>query len=79
MFRWQAVPVYGLIGGIRSFRFEPSETTPGSTTFIQSEEVSGILSFIMNPSLPGGKKIRSQFEGFNKDLKVRTESLNTKK
>ena len=70
-FRWQAAPLYGLLGGRRSFRFEPSQITPGSTTFVQSEDASGWLSFIMNPALPGRKKIAAQFEGFKNDLKAR--------
>ena len=49
--------------------------TVGGTTFQQNEEYSGLLSFVMNPSLPPGKKIKGQFEEFNQDIKVRAEAM----
>lgn len=70
-------PVYGLVAGLHTFEFNPSTTTPGGTTFIQKEEYSGLLAFLMTPSLLG-KKIKGQFERFNADLKGRVEGLDGK-
>ncbi|MCJ1333474.1 hypothetical protein MMC10_010173 [Thelotrema lepadinum] len=64
-------PVYGLVAGLHSFQMEP--TSGGSSTiFKQIEKFTGILSFAMTPSLLG-KKLKGQFEQFNKDIKARAE------
>ena len=73
-FQWQGPPVYGVVAGLHTFEFEPSRSIPGGTTFIQKEEYTGLLSFLMAPSL-AGKKIMGQFDKFNVDLKTRVESL----
>jgi len=75
LFQWQSPPIHGIVA-LHSFRFRPSKTTLGWTTFVQDEEYRGLLAFIMSPSL-GGKKIQRQFEGFNKDIKARVEGLYT--
>lgn len=64
-----------MIAGLHTFEFGSSAAIPGGTTFVQSEEYSGLLSFLMTPSLLG-KKIKGQFEEFNADLKKRVENMN---
>lgn len=49
-------------------------STPGGTTFVQTEEYSGLLAFAMAPSL-AGRKIVGQFDGFNGNLKKRVEEM----
>ena len=71
-FQWQGPPVYHVVAGLHTFEFKPSINTPGGTTFIQKEEYSGPLAFLMSPSLVG-KKIMGQFNKFNEDLKLRAE------
>ena len=61
--------------GFHAFRFEPSQTTPGGTTFVQNEELTGLLSFVMHPSGPVGKSLKGGYEQFNRDLKARVEGL----
>ncbi|KAI1347301.1 hypothetical protein F5Y01DRAFT_318846 [Xylaria sp. FL0043] len=70
-FRWRG-GLPGLMNGEHSFRFEESKITPGSTTFVNSEAFTGILS-----KLSGGSKKSSSsgFEKFNESLKQRAESL----
>ncbi|KAL8748677.1 MAG: hypothetical protein Q9199_008108 [Rusavskia elegans] len=72
-FQWQGPPVYYVVAGLHTFEFKPSTSTPDGTTFVQKEEYSGLLAFLMSPSL-AGKKILGQFEKFNTDLKLRVES-----
>jgi hypothetical protein len=57
------------------FRFEPSATTPGGTTFVQAEEFSGLLAILFSSNSSMRKKTQKNFETFNSDLKVRAESL----
>ncbi|KAL8760884.1 MAG: hypothetical protein Q9184_002949 [Pyrenodesmia sp. 2 TL-2023] len=72
-FQWQGPPVYHVVAGLHTFEYRPSTSTPGGTTFIQKEEYSGLLAFLMSPSL-AGRKIMGQFEKFNTDLKMRVEN-----
>ncbi|KAH8926947.1 hypothetical protein BT69DRAFT_898659 [Atractiella rhizophila] len=65
---------HGVLTGIHGYRFEPSSTNPGGTTFTQWEEFEGLLSFVMAPSL-GGKTTLKHFEGFNADLKRHVEGM----
>ncbi|PNS20526.1 hypothetical protein CAC42_5976 [Sphaceloma murrayae] len=61
--------------GDHFFRFEPSETKPGGTRFVQGEEFSGLLSFMMG-NVGGygfGPKTKGGFEKLNADLKKRCE------
>lgn len=71
-FQWRGPPVQ-TVWGIHSFIFEESKVTPGRTTFRQTEDLSGALSFLMHPALMG-KGIKEKFEGFNADLKKKAES-----
>ncbi|KAK3716795.1 hypothetical protein LTR37_006145 [Vermiconidia calcicola] len=71
-FMWRGT-IPALLCGDHYFRFEPSKTTPGGTTFTQGEDFSGVLSFLMGMSM--GQKSEQGFGGFNEDLKKRVESL----
>ena len=72
---WKGPPWHGLIAGFHIFRFEPSQTTPGWTTFTQAEEFTGLLAFLLRPSMPLGKSTKADYEKFNQDIKARVESL----
>ncbi|KAL1587628.1 hypothetical protein WHR41_03639 [Cladosporium halotolerans] len=67
--------IYPIFCGDHFFRFQPSETNPGSTTFVQGEEFTGLLSFLMRPLFGWGfgTKTRSGFEKLNRDLRSRVE------
>lgn len=71
-FRWVGSLPY-IFTGAHYFIFDPSETTPGSTTFKQGENFTGAASILMNFSM--GKNTGVNFEKFNEDLKKRVESL----
>ncbi|KAI1273906.1 hypothetical protein F5Y07DRAFT_401872 [Xylaria sp. FL0933] len=70
-FMWQG-GLPGLVNGEHSFRFEESKITPSSTTFVNSEVFTGILSKLSegskNSSSPG-------FEKFNESLKQESRVL----
>ncbi|KAJ5889653.1 hypothetical protein N7504_010463 [Penicillium tannophilum] len=70
LFQWQGPPVMGLIAGLHSFRFEATES--GGTNFTQSEDFSGLIAFLMSPSLLG-RKMLGQYSQFNEELKARAE------
>ncbi|KAI1190783.1 hypothetical protein F5B17DRAFT_427259 [Nemania serpens] len=74
----------GLLLAEHSFLFEPSKTTPGHTTFVNSEEFSGVLTYLtyltyLTGKPQGGDSSSSSsspgFEMFNQSLKARAESL----
>ena len=67
-FRWQGSLPVGLLRAVHIFRFEPSKTTPGATTFSNEEDFSGILSGVMGTAAGG-------FERFNERFKARVESV----
>ena len=71
-FKWRG-SLLGIFVGDHSFRFEPSKTTPGSTTFVHSEEFHGALVTLLK-IFPQGTKQKDGFDGFNRDLKRRVES-----
>jgi hypothetical protein len=64
----------GLIAGLHSFGFK--ETESGGTIFAQSEDFSGLLAFLMSPSLLG-RKMLGQYRKFNEELKARAEGGNS--
>ncbi|KAK9445135.1 activator of Hsp90 ATPase 1 family protein [Metarhizium brunneum] len=66
----------GLFTGYHYFKFMPSVKTAGATTFVQGEDFSGILSFLMAEGSRFGSSTKKGFEGFNQDLKKRCESGN---
>jgi hypothetical protein len=76
-FRWlgRLWGLPGLFTGEHQFRFEPSARTPGGTTFVQAEEFSGLLSFMIAEGTRFWKSTKAGFDGFNADLKARCESV----
>ncbi|PYI20226.1 hypothetical protein BO99DRAFT_457161 [Aspergillus violaceofuscus CBS 115571] len=76
LFQWQGPPVAGLIAGLHSFYM--LSTKDGSATILkQTEEFTGVLAFLMGPSLLG-RKLVGQYRRFNADLKRRVEELKLK-
>ncbi|KAJ5813315.1 uncharacterized protein N7503_000065 [Penicillium pulvis] len=71
LFSWQGPPVF-TIAGLHQFHIEPAEDGAG-TIFTQSETSKGFLSFLFSPSVLG-KKMRADYEVFNRDLKARAET-----
>ncbi|KAJ5657188.1 uncharacterized protein N7484_000837, partial [Penicillium longicatenatum] len=71
LFSWQGPPVF-TIAGLHKFHIEPTEDGAG-TIFTQSETSKGFLSFLLSPSVLG-KKLRADYEVFNRDLKARAEA-----
>lgn len=67
--------VPGLFNGHHFFRFEESKTSgnEGGTTFVQGEEFSGILTFLVKDGSSMHTTTKEGFEGFNKDLKAKCE------
>ncbi|KAJ6089942.1 hypothetical protein N7467_005158 [Penicillium canescens] len=70
LFSWQGPPVF-TIAGLHKFHMEPANNG-ASTVFTQTEDLKGLLSFIMSPSLLG-KKMAAHFDIFHRDLKARAE------
>lgn len=69
----------GTFNGDHAFHFTESKTTAGGTTFIQEEQFSGVLAFIIGDGTVGKmlgfrEKTREGFEGFNRDFKKWVES-----
>lgn len=60
------------IAGLHTFCFEPSKVTKGGTTFIQKEEYTGWLSFLVQSWLAGRSLYLAYLE-FNADLKKKVE------
>ncbi|KAJ5608709.1 hypothetical protein N7528_009276 [Penicillium herquei] len=71
LFSWQGPPVF-TIAGLHKFHIEPTEDGTG-TIFTQSETSKGFMSFLLSPSILG-KKLRADYEVFNRDLKARAEA-----
>jgi hypothetical protein len=74
-FKWQGKlwNLPGVFTGAHYFKFMPSTKTAGATTFVQGEDFSGILSFMMNEGSSFWKSTKTGFEGFNLDLKRKCE------
>lgn len=68
---WQGPPVF-TIAGLHGFRLESAQDG-AATVFTQTEDLKGMLSFLMSPSLLG-RSMRADHEGFNRDLKTRAEA-----
>ncbi|KXS97213.1 hypothetical protein AC578_849 [Pseudocercospora eumusae] len=58
--------------GVHAYHFRHSQENPGNTTFVQEENFSGLLSFLMWTSM--GSRTKAGFEKINADLKARAES-----
>jgi hypothetical protein len=72
LLQWQGPPVYG-VAGLHSFHIEPANDEGSSTIFKQMEEFTGLISFLMTPSLLG-RGLFGHFEQFNSDLKAYAEA-----
>ncbi|KAJ5587685.1 Polyketide cyclase/dehydrase [Penicillium hispanicum] len=70
-FSWQGPPVF-TISGLHEFRFEPIKDG-AATLFTQTENLKGLMSFLMHPSLLG-RQMKADYDVFNKDLKTRAEA-----
>ncbi|KAE8441471.1 hypothetical protein EG329_004927 [Mollisiaceae sp. DMI_Dod_QoI] len=72
-FGWRgAVP--GLFKGDHYFRFQPSKSSPGNTTFVHEENFTGALSFLAGENfaakwIGAPDNMRKNFTVFNEDLK----------
>lgn len=64
---------------MHTFCWLPSKTTPNGTTFVQSEEFSGLMAWFMKPGMMGGKQTFTALGEVNRDLKARAESMANKK
>lgn len=64
----------GIFTGDHVFEFQPSKTTPGSTTFVQYEDFTGLLSFTMKAEKKSGAQNLEGFNAVNRDLKAKVES-----
>lgn len=60
------------VAGLHKFHIEPAKDG-AATTFTQTEDLKGLLAFLMSPSLLG-KKMRAHFDIFHRDLKARAEA-----
>ncbi|KAI5357880.1 putative polyketide cyclase/dehydrase, START-like domain superfamily [Septoria linicola] len=71
--KWRGSIPY-IFTGDHSFQFKKSETNEGGTTFVNEENFSGALSFLMLQWVMGASAKKS-FEALNGDLKRRVEGL----
>jgi len=63
-----------MFNGEHCFRFQPSTTTQGGTTFVHEEKFTGALSFLMGEGFFARwvglrESTKKGFEGYNQDLK----------
>ncbi|KAG7562738.1 hypothetical protein FFLO_01799 [Filobasidium floriforme] len=72
VFCWRGSIPY-IFSGDHSFQFNPSQSTPGHTTFVHGEDFSGMLSFLVGPTWSMGKSTRDNYEKYNVELKARVE------
>jgi hypothetical protein len=69
--------LYGLFNGTHQFYFNPSQTNPGNTTFVQKEDFTGPLAFVMREGWSPYEATRKVFEAFNKDIKEEVEKTSS--
>ncbi|KDN64066.1 putative cytochrome P450 [Colletotrichum sublineola] len=63
----------GIFTGRHQFYFKPSDVNPGGTRFIQAEDFSGLLAFLMAPGWSFREKTLAGWNEFNADLKKEVE------
>ncbi|KAK1585574.1 uncharacterized protein LY79DRAFT_518511 [Colletotrichum navitas] len=63
----------GIFTGRHEFYFKPSDVNPGGTRFVQAEEFSGLLAFVMAPGWSFRDKSLAGWNEFNADLKKEVE------
>ncbi|ETS73173.1 hypothetical protein PFICI_15118 [Pestalotiopsis fici W106-1] len=71
-FQWDG-KLEPIFSGKHEFTFAPSTKTPGGTTFTQTEEFRGLLSFLMRPGWSFANSTLENWQAFNKDLKEEVE------
>ena len=71
--KWRGSLPYIFTGDHR-FQFKASEITPGGTTFMNSEQFSGLFSPLMSEWAMGGST-KKAFEALCEHLKKRVESV----
>ncbi|CAH0047555.1 unnamed protein product [Clonostachys solani] len=65
---------YTLMGCPYPFRFQPTlRETPGGTTFIQSEEFTGLFAFLVGQIWAFGRQSLGHFRVLSQDLKTAAE------
>jgi hypothetical protein len=72
LFAWLGSIPY-IFTGRHEFRFRESTSHAGGTTFTQSEEFTGALSFLMGPGWSMREKTAMVWSKFNEDLKAEAE------
>ncbi|KAK8075470.1 hypothetical protein PG997_010133 [Apiospora hydei] len=71
-FQWEG-SIPGIGSGIHQFHFQPSQITPGGTTFVQKEDFRGPAVTVASPFLKGREFDMSPWDNFNADLKKEAE------
>ncbi|KAK6200749.1 hypothetical protein LQW54_009553 [Pestalotiopsis sp. IQ-011] len=71
-FQWEG-KLEPIFSGKHEFKFAPSTKTPGATTFTQTEEFRGLLSFLMRPGWTFSNSTLANWEAFNRELKEEAE------
>ncbi|PVH99097.1 hypothetical protein DM02DRAFT_615289 [Periconia macrospinosa] len=74
VFQWGGTGLMGTFNGAHAFRFKPSTTTPGGTTFVHEEEFTGAMTWLIGEGVIAKgvgmrEKTKAGFEGFNEDFK----------
>ncbi|KAF3017788.1 hypothetical protein E8E14_009155 [Neopestalotiopsis sp. 37M] len=77
-FQWEG-KMEPIFSGIHEFRFAPSTKTAGGTTFTQTEEFRGLLSFLMRPGWSFSNSTLENWQTFNQDLKEEVERSSQQK
>jgi hypothetical protein len=74
VFSWEG-RITGIGGGVHQFRFAPSQTTPGGTTFTQGEDFRGPAIALVAPFIKGREHTydMTPWTNFNEALKKEAE------
>ncbi|KAF2866408.1 hypothetical protein BDV95DRAFT_584667 [Massariosphaeria phaeospora] len=74
-FAWFGSLALDAFSGRHYFRFEESQITPASTTFVHGEDYTGWMTFMFGKGWPLHTSVRDMYMGFSRDLKARVEEL----
>ncbi|CCF42650.1 hypothetical protein CH063_12591 [Colletotrichum higginsianum] len=66
-----------IFNGLHQFYFQPSQVNPGGTRFVQIENFSGLLAFLMRPGWSFREKTLTGWNQFNEELKKEVEGRST--
>ncbi|KAH6871792.1 hypothetical protein B0T10DRAFT_568092 [Thelonectria olida] len=72
-FTWEG-SLYGILVGKHQFHFSPSQENPGGTTFIQTEDFTGLLTVLYRPWSKKEQPMEN-WDEFNAALKEEAEKL----